>query len=194
VTKDPSGNLWIYWGTGDKTDPTAPNAQEHFYAVKDNDRTSTYSISNIDNITSDSAVYDPQSTSKVGYRIQLSGGGEKMLADPTIFGDVVYFTTYTPPVGSNPCEQGGVAKLYGFSYRTGGPALPGSSTRSRNIGFGIPSAPVLSMKPGGSITPDLYVTTSGGGGAAASTQRVDMDPPGARNRTNMLYWLDKRIQ
>ena len=23
VAKDPDGNLWVYWGTGDKTDPTA---------------------------------------------------------------------------------------------------------------------------------------------------------------------------
>ncbi|MCX5843254.1 MAG: PilC/PilY family type IV pilus protein, partial [Deltaproteobacteria bacterium] len=36
---DGAGNSWIYWGTGDKSDPTAPNAQEKLYALKDNNRT-----------------------------------------------------------------------------------------------------------------------------------------------------------
>ena len=198
VAKDNSGNLWVYWGTGDKTDPTASNAQEHFYGVKDNDRTSTWTGSNIDNIVSENQTYDISSTSNVGWRIQLAGGGEKILADPTVFGGVVYFTTYTPSAGSDPCEQGGTANLYGVNYTTGGGVIPqadGTTGRSKGIGSGIPSAPVISMKPsGGSNTPDLYVTTSGGGGTSASTQRVDMDPPGVSNRTNMLYWRDRRLQ
>ncbi len=44
VAKDASGNLWVYWGTGDKTDPTAANAQEKIFAVKDTDWTSTRTI------------------------------------------------------------------------------------------------------------------------------------------------------
>jgi len=199
VAKDNSGNLWVYWGTGDKTDPTASNAQEHFYGVKDNSpRTASYSVSDIDNITAASQTYDTSSTTKVGWRIQLAGGGQKVLADPTVFGGVVYFTTYTPQTGNDPCEQGGTATLYGVNYTTGGGAIPqsdGSTGRSKTIGSGIASAPVISMKPtGGGNTPDLYVTTSGGGGTSASTQRVDMDPPGVSNRTNMLYWRDMRLQ
>jgi len=30
VAKDDIGNIWVYWGTGDKLDPTSPNAQENF--------------------------------------------------------------------------------------------------------------------------------------------------------------------
>ncbi len=191
VAKDGSGNFWVYWGTGDKTDPTASNAQERFYGVKDN-LTSAYGFNNLDNITSASQVYDP-TAGKVGYAINLAGGGEKMLADPTVFGGVVYFTTYTPASGNDPCEQGGAANLYAINYTTGGGALS-SGARTMSIGSGIPSAPVLSMKPGTSSTPDLYVTTSGGGGSSASTQRVNINPAGAVNRTNMLYWKDMRIQ
>ena len=190
AAKDSSGNLWIYWGTGDKTDPTAPNAQEHFYGLKDN-RTSTYGLSDIDNITS--GVYDPQSTTKVGYRIQLSGGGEKILSEPTVFGGVVYFTTFTPPSGNDPCEQGGDARLYAVNFTTGGGALTGGA-KSMNIGTGIPSAPVLSLKPGTGGSADLYVTVSGGAGTGASTNRINFNPPGAVNRTNMIYWRDQRIQ
>lgn len=187
------GSLWVYWGTGDKTDPTASNAQEHFYAVRDDDRTSTYTISDIDNITAAGQTFDPLTSSRVGYRIQLSGQGEKILAEPTVFGGAVYFTTFTPQSGNDPCEQGGTAKLFGVNFRTGAGAMPGGA-RSVTVGTGIPSAPVLSLKPGGSPTPDLYVTTSGGGGTGGATQRVNFNPPGAINRTNMLYWRDQRIQ
>jgi type IV pilus assembly protein PilY1 len=191
LAKDSVGNLWVYWGTGDKTDPTAANAQEHFYGVKDNDRTSTYTVSDIDNITTAAGTYSGDS-SKVGYRIQLSGSGQKILADPTVFGGVVYFTTFTPASGSNPCEQGGMANLFAIKYATGGGALAGGA-RTMEIGAGIASAPVISLPPD-SGPPDLYVTTSGGGGTSASTQRVDITPAGALNRTNMLYWRDQRIQ
>ena len=190
VAPDAVGNLWVYWGTGDKTDPTASNAQEHFYGLKDNDRTTTYTTSNIDNLTSANQTYD---TTKAGWRVQLAGGGEKILADPTVFGGVVYFTTYTPASGNNPCEQGGTASLYGVNYNTGAGALS-EGARSMTIGSGIPSAPVISLKPGSSATPDLYVTTSGGGGTSASTQRVNINPVGVSNRTNMLYWRDRRLQ
>jgi Tfp pilus tip-associated adhesin PilY1 len=192
VAKDSLGYIWVYWGTGDKTDPTAANAQEHFYGVRDLDRNATYTISDIQNITADNRTYayDPD---KAGWRIQFTGQGEKMLADPAVFGGVVYFTTYTPAHGNDPCEQAGAANLFVVDYVTGTGGLP-DSARSMYLGTGIPSAPVLSLKPGSSGIPDLYVTTSGGSGSAASTQRVDFSPPGAANRTNMLYWKDMRVQ
>lgn len=203
VTKDNSSNLWVYWGTGDKVDPTASNAQEHFYGVKDNDRTSTYAVSDIENITNAAGVYDPTS-GRVGYRILLTGSGQKILADPTAFGGVVYFSSYTPPSGNNPCEQGGAASLNAIKYSTGAGALTTTTTspagvvtttatRSMSIGSGIPTAPIVSLPPG-SGTADLYVTTSGGGGTAASTQKINITPAGAANRTNMLYWKDMRLQ
>ena len=191
VAKDSSNNFWVYWGTGDKTDPTASNAQERFFGVKDNG-TSTYGFNDLDNITSTSQVFNPASTTKVGYALNLAGSGQKILADPTIFGGVVYFTSYNPPSGNNPCEQGGIASLYALIATTGAGALP-SATRSMDIGSGIPTSPIISLPPGSSGSPDLYVTTSGGGGTAASTQRIDITPAGVANRTNMLYWKDMRI-
>jgi Tfp pilus tip-associated adhesin PilY1 len=191
AAKDTNGNIWVYWGTGDKTDPTASNAQEQFYAVKDTDRTSTYRLNDIENITAAEKYYDDDT--KAGYRILMNGQGEKMLADPAIFGGVVYFTTYTPVQGNDPCEQAGEATLYAVEYTTGTGALT-DAARSMSLGLGIPSAPVLSLKPGTGTVPDLYVTTSGGGGTSASTQRVDINPRGGANRTNMLYWKDTRVR
>jgi Tfp pilus tip-associated adhesin PilY1 len=192
VAKDTSGNFWVYWGTGDKTDPTAASAQERFFGVKDN-RTSTYYFSDLDNITSTSQVFDPSSTTAVGYALNLAGSGQKILADPAIFGGVVYFTSYNPPSGSDPCEQGGTASLHALIATTGGGALTGGA-RSMEIGSGIPTAPIISLPPGSSGSPDIYVTTSGGGGTAASTQRINITPAGVANRTNMLYWKDMRVQ
>lgn len=198
VAKDDIGNIWVYWGTGDKLDPTSPNAQEKFFALKDTDFTSTRTISDIENITSEESTY---SGSAYGYYINLTGQGEKMLAEPTVFGGVVYFTTYTPPAGNDPCAQGGTAKLYGINYTTGAGALnivgaePSETLpRSMTIGTGIPSAPVVSMRPGSDPTPDLYVTTSGGGGIDGQTQRANITPQSLINRTNILFWRDTRIE
>lgn len=195
VARDPAGNIWVYWGTGDKTDPTAPNAQEHFYGIKDLNPRATYRLSDIETLSAPNQTYSGTG-GKVGYRVQLNGQGEKVLADPTVFGGVVYFTTFTPASGNDPCEQAGTARLYGINYMTGGGAISsGTSTVSSvTIGIGIPSAPVVSLKPTGSATPDIYVTTSGGSRTSASTQRVNLTPPGAANRTNMLYWRDRRIR
>jgi type IV pilus assembly protein PilY1 len=186
---DPYGHLWVYWGTGDKYDPTAPNAQEKFFAVKDLNRTTTYGINDLDNITS--GTYDPSAT-KNGWYINFSGSGEKVLADSVVFGGNVYLTTYTPSSGGNPCDQAGSASLYAVNYITGG-GLFSSGTRSMSIGSGIASAPVISLKPD-TGTPDLYVTVSGGTGTGASTSRAGITPPGVANRTNLIFWRDRRLQ
>jgi type IV pilus assembly protein PilY1 len=180
---DGAGNFWIYWGTGDKSDPTAPNQQEKLYSLKDNDRTTTYSISDMDNITSSGATYDNATSTKAGYYINVAG--EKILADPVVFGGVVYFTTYSDPA-NQPCEQTGLAKLYGVRYTSGGGVFPGG--RSMDIGQGIPSSPVVSTGQG-ATTSDIYITTSSGG-----VGRVPFSPPGGGRRTQMLYWRDQRLQ
>jgi type IV pilus assembly protein PilY1 len=207
VTKDFNGNLWVDWGTGDKTDPTAANAQEKFYAVKDNDRSTTNTINDLENITSSTYTDSP---TKHGWYINLAGSGEKILSEATVFGGVVYFSSYTPPAGNDPCNQAGTANLYGLNYVTGAGIIPpvdasgnpvaGPATRSRDIGVGIPSAAVLSLKPTGTYSPgtsspaDLYMTVSGGSGTSASTQKVNFDPPTLANRTNLLYWKDRRLE
>jgi len=209
VFKDKNGNLWVGWGTGDKTDPTASNAQEKFYSVKDNNRSSTFGINDLENITSSSSTYTDSPT-KNGWYINLAGQGEKMLADPVAFGQVIYFTTYTPPAGGDVCSQAGAGKLYGVNYTTGaGGLVPldasgqpvGSPSRTMSVGAGIPSAPILSMKPVGSYTPgtttsaaDVYLTVSGGGGTAERTTRVNLNPPTLASRTNLLYWKDRRLE
>jgi type IV pilus assembly protein PilY1 len=193
VSRDQAKNIWVYWGTGDKMNPNTSAGLQKFFALKDNDRTTTYHISDLVNVTSLGHTKDFMISLDAGYYINLSGDGEKILADPTVFGGVAYFTTYTPSNGGDACAQGGSASLYAINFITGGGGLSDGS-RSMSIGTGIPSAPILSNKPGGSIIPDLYVTLSGGGGAGASTGRVNFNPPTLSNKTNILYWRDRRVQ
>lgn len=192
VARDSVGNLWVYWGTGDKTDPTDAAAQEKMHGVKDNDGTTTWEYSNLENITSD--TYDNSSTNP-GWYMNLPGGGEKILADPTVFGGVLYFTTFMPDQTGDPCAYGGDATLYGMDYVTGGGAFD-EGERSMVVGSGVATAPVLSLKPGSGVSPDLYITVSGGSDDAgsANTMRVSFDPPSLANRTNMLFWFDQRLQ
>lgn len=189
VAKDTYGNLWVYWGTGDKFDPTAANSQEKFYALKDNDRATTYSgLGGWSNLGSTN-TFDPTSTAP-GWYINLSG--EKMLADPVVFAGGVYFTTYSDPSGGNLCDQSGKSYLYAINYMTAA-GLLSSGDRSTEIGTGMASAPIVSLKPG-SGSADLYVTMSGGAGTTASTVKASVSPPNVANRTNILYWRDRKLK
>ncbi|MDI6727740.1 MAG: PilC/PilY family type IV pilus protein [Thermodesulfovibrionales bacterium] len=189
VAKDASGNMWVYWGTGDKTDPTSSAAQEKFYALKDGG--GSYGINDMENLTASGSTY---SGVKQGWYINLSGSGEKILAEPAVFGGVVYFTTYTPATGSNPCEQAGTPKLYAVGYTTGGGVLTGGARTTTLSGVGIPSAPIISLRPD-TGTPDLYVTVSGGAGQdARTTKPPGINPQGLSNTRNIKYWKDRRLQ
>jgi hypothetical protein len=201
VTTDNSGQVWLYWGTGDKTDPTGSAPAGYFWAVKPELCVSGGSYSpcvrsSLVNITSTSNTYTDTPTQK-GWYINLAGQSEKVLADPVVFGGVIYFTTFTPAAtGAGSCGQAGTARIYGLKMTGAGGVINAadSTGRSATIGGGIPSAPVISLKPGTSASPDLYVTVSGGGGQNANTLRVDFNPPTLPNRGNMLYWRDRRVQ
>ena len=188
ITKDDLGNMWVYFGTGDLMDPTASNAQEKMYAVKDNNRTTTYSISDLDNITS--GTYSSTST-KDGWYINLTGSGQKILAEPTVFQGILYFTTFNPANANDPCEQGGEASLWAVDYKSGAGKFT-SNARSTAIGSGIPSAPVVSLNPYGGT--NIYASTSEGTGDAAHTKNIAPPSSDNFNRGNLLYWRDMRVQ
>lgn len=192
VAKDANGNIWVYWGTGDKAEPIVVTAglTDRFFALKDSTKTETYQLSQLDDITG--TTYTDNAT-KHGWYINLAGTGEKCLSEASVFAGIVYFTTYTPAgSGGDPCSQAGTAKLYAVSFIEGAGSLTGNA-RSMTLGVGIPTAPVLSMNPY-SKTPDLYVTVSGGAGTGATTMRANVNPPSIANRTNLIHWRDRRIQ
>jgi Tfp pilus tip-associated adhesin PilY1 len=190
TTTDPTGNIWVYFGTGDKTDPSATAGYERVYAIIDSDRTSTYKPGNLMDISSPTVQYDPNSTTYKGWYITLGGGGEKMLAAPVIYDQKLYFTTYTP--STVPCDQNGIAQLYVLDYRTGAGMLNGS--RSEPIGVGIPSGPVISINPYGGAY-NVYVSTSAANyGANANTSKANDTSAQHNKLKNMIYWKDNRVQ
>ena len=163
-----SGNdVWVFFCTGDKTDPTNTSSADRLYGLKeDANRTTTF----ID-------------TTKEGWILGLPTG-EKCLADPVVFNKVAYFTTYN----ANNCD----AKVYGLTYNTGGGGLSGNQS-SVTVGKGIPSGVVISQKEGSSSF-NAYVSTSQVAGTDYHTKKLtgsittNLSPMGVR------YWKDLRLQ
>ena len=194
VAPDANYNIWVYVGTGDKTNPTAPNAQERFYAIKDiapNEQ--PFDAGDLLNL-GDSGVYDPYAAyateSKYGWYITFSGS-EKVLAEPVVYQGHVYFTSYIPNKGgSDPCNTAGEALVYNLDYVTGAGLWDGERSISLGEGTGVPSAVVVSIGPDGSA--DLYVSTSvaGSGGHGIKLSDDSLKPEDNR----LIYWQDMRVQ
>ena len=189
VARDARGNLWVFWGTGDRVDVTGTTVANKFYAVKDGDAAAPRALADLVNITS--STYTDSDTRK-GWYVNLTGTGEKVLADPAVFHGVVYFTSFTPDsAGASACGSGGTGKLYGIDFVGGTGILPGSA-KSMSLGGGVPSAPVISYNPS-TKAPDLFVTASSATGGVHS-RRIGINPPSMTTRANVLLWRDRRIQ
>ena len=207
VTMDSSNNLWVYWGSGDEQCPAPSLLQsplvpystsDRLYAIIDRNRTSSYSSTNLKQITG-STTYNYSTdivSNKNGWYFNL-GSNESMVSTPLVFGGITFFTTFTPATTS--CAGAGSGTLYGFNYTTGGGALTSGST-TLSLGDGIPSSPVVSLNPNANDQANMYVTISGGGGGGNNsalnekTYLVPFNPPMRSNRSNMIYWKDRRVQ
>jgi Tfp pilus tip-associated adhesin PilY1 len=167
---------WVYFGTGDREYPKDDsNPPERFYAVKDDgkgtDGLGTYPLTET-NLLDVTSLNTFSQTSLKGWYITLgksTGRLEKVLAKPTIFNRLLYFTTYTYTGATNPCTVAGEAKLYVVEYLSGGGALAvndlsdlaGSpSSRSTEIGAGVPSAPTISVNLRGRASVNLGTTSN----------------------------------
>jgi type IV pilus assembly protein PilY1 len=187
---DTQNNLWIYFGTGDKSDPTAPNAQEKFFAIKegcpyDASSCTDYSLSNLTNHTTQSGEVTDH-----GWYINMTGQGEKILSSPTVFGGVVYFTTYTPSQSADPCEAGGSSTLYAVGYTTAAGQLADDS-RTLSLGDGMASTPIVSISRDsstGQLSGSVFVNTSTGG-----LQNANVNPNIPSSLVDYIYWKDMRI-
>lgn len=160
-------DVWVFFCTGDKTDPTNTGSADRLYGLKEDiNRTTTFT-----------------DATKEGWYIGLTSG-EKCLADPIVFNKVAYFTTYN----ANNCN----AKVYGLIYNTGGGGLSGNQS-SAIVGKGIPSGVVISQKEGSSSY-NAYVSTSQVTSTDYHTQKLtgsittNLSPMGVR------YWRDLRLQ
>jgi len=186
---------WVYFGTGDREDPTdTTNPSEFFYAVKDDalgvyPRRENHELQEISSVNT--FTVDP---TKKGWYMILEHGAqvvEKVLARPVVFNNIVYFTTYAYKGNATGCSIDGDARLYILKYDTGGGALnvddltdfagPPSSQRFKKIGLGVPSNPVLSTKMSGKTS--LIVGTT-------SSQVYSQEAFTTEKGKTLLYWRE----
>jgi len=174
VALDKKGIPWVFWGTGDREDPTSKTSQERFIAVKDDDDDSSgypYKENNLTNVTTTN-TFDPdpldKGTDNKGWYIAMEQG-EKVLSRPAVFSGLVYFTTFTPGETKD-CKVAGGPRLYMVEFRSGGGATQFSnaaylanttSARYVQIGSGVPSSPVISVASKGNAS--VSAGTTGGG-------------------------------
>ena len=190
---DPQRNPWVYFGTGDREYPKdTSNPPERFYAVKE-DGSGAYPRTEDDliNVTAVNS-FNPE-TAKKGWYIQLEKTGksiEKVLAKPAVFNKLVYFTTYTYTEMADPCSVAGTAKLYIVEYLSGGGAfevddfldfMGTPSVRSKEIGDGVPSAPVITANTKGKASV-MIGTTSG--------QIFSKEAFSPSSNKEILYWRE----
>ena len=193
VTVDENYNLWVYVGTGNKTDPTGNSGPERLLGIKDIDRETTLTLGDLTDISSTTYT---DSESGQGWYITLSPTtGERILAEVVVHDRKLYFTSYVPFSGGDPCNRAGTAKLYIIDYITGA-GLFGQGVRSQTIGKGIPSKAVISRNPYTKLD-DLYVAKSESDDDSDDDSYSDKihDPsPVYTPSKSMIYWQDMRIQ
>jgi Tfp pilus tip-associated adhesin PilY1 len=201
VTTDISDNIWVCFGTGDKTDPqgTGTTKTGAIYCIKDNDLTATYALTNLTNATSTPSTDSPTNH---GWYISLAGAGEKVIGAAEIIDRNLRLTTYIPPTATSAC-CGAEGESYEYTlcvytgeggnnggYCTGTPN--GTGTRTRDVGAGIPSGVVVSKNPDTGKY-DIYISTSvGTSGGSNVKQWDDLTQTNTRSKT-MIFWRDTRI-
>lgn len=187
---DTSGNLWVFFGTGDRNHPMSTSTNR-FYGFKD----VASNMTNGSNLTESSLTNLTSGTGTVtqGWYIVLANT-EKVLAASDVFNKIVLFTTFTPSTTVTCGAGGGAAKLYSVNMTTGDAALnladgtllaAGQSAlaNARAIGTGIPSKPVI------------VINTSNGFAAWAVTGTTDQQitntpvptPPSAKQ---LIGWRE----
>lgn len=211
----------LYVGTGDREHPLNLSVVDRMYGLIDKGQSTAKTETSLLDVTtdllqsgSDSQVATILSTlasaDNFGWYIKLNeNAGEKVLAEPTVFNKVVYFTTFSPQTesSSDPChgENLGTARVYALSYKTGEAAINyltsndgtySSITNKRakptsgrvllrgdrvvSAGSGIPSGVALIMSRGG----DVSAFVGAGGGI-----RPIQAKQGGRVKT--LYWRQR---
>jgi hypothetical protein len=190
VAFDKNGTPWVYFGTGDRELPKESTA-ESFYAVRDDGSSPypsyPYSESDLKNVTTENTFTPP--TTEKGWYIKLDIK-EKVLSRATVFNQLLYFTTYLPKEGTDECKVGGTATLYVVYYLSGGGALSVDdlkdlqgipTARSKVIGTGVPSAPVITMDTKGHAS--IIIGTTEG----QVTSQPALSPT---TNVEMLYWRE----
>jgi type IV pilus assembly protein PilY1 len=184
LEKDSGDYEMLLFGTGDREHPKETTVLNRLYSVKDKNPTAPLAETDLVDVTLD-LLQDPntpltQKTSilqslveKSGWFVKLDQSpGEKCLSVPVVFYGIVYYSTFSPTIGSETdiCFVGeGTSRLYALKYKTGSAAfnLDGLGTmdnltrsdRSMVVGSAIPSGVIVTFIGGTSVG---YVGVGGG--------------------------------
>ena len=186
---------YLFFGTGNQESPVSDGGTGKFYAIIDTD--SFWPVSplvegSLADLTSNLASGTAAPT-QYGWLVNLinissaanatdnnTHTAEKVLSDPVIFYNNVFFTTFTPDA-SNPCSGGGVARVYGLKIQNARPGLDALSSLGESglkvpyhvyagVQGGIPSSPSLSINPSGQSS--IWVGFSNG-----TMTQISIDSP-----------------
>jgi len=126
---------YIYFGTGDREDPTYLPAvneettrQDRFYAIKNywlNGDDTSVTENNLIDVSADSIQMQDDQTQKAtllsfenkGWYIRLENPGEKVVSSPLAYNGMLFFTTYTPSEDDNTPGRRGNRHRYRHRYR-----------------------------------------------------------------------------
>jgi type IV pilus assembly protein PilY1 len=168
-------NLWLYFGTGDRNHPNADTGHKNrFYGIKDPSPDGVVNGSpivqaNLADVSSGNA------TDTDGWFFRLDTK-EKVLAQAEVFNSIVFFNTFTPTTEPGCDTGGGIAEQYAIQMLTGYGAIQSwdadghvnkyttgdiVNVRSREIGKGIPSKPmVVITESGATISTSIIQATT----------------------------------
>lgn len=164
LANDASGNLWMYFGTGDRNHPNNTSSNR-FIGIKENtnmNNGSALTVANLTDVTSGSG------TVTQGWYVALNSN-EKVLAESDVFNNAVFFTTFTPTTAASCSNSSGTAKLYSVNLTTGDAALnlttgaaatagTAALSAAKTIGSGIPSRPEIVIGGSGSSGSPYVIT------------------------------------
>jgi type IV pilus assembly protein PilY1 len=199
---DKSGNLWLFFGTGDRNHPNADTSAHlaRFYGIKDRDPDDTTNgrlpviQTHLADVTSGNA------SDSDGWFFRLPGDDEKVLAQSEVFNEIVFFNTFTPDSGNQAqCGGSGIAKQYSVQMLTGYGAIESwdssghvnlyptgniSNTRARVIGHGIPSRPMVIITESGATISTSVIQ-------ATTSQELPANPvPPPAGMRKILFWRE----
>ena len=184
---------WLFFGTGDRNHPNN-TAGNRFYGIKE---TTTMTNNSALTETNLADVTGSDATASAGWFFRLASN-EKVLAAANVFNNVVFFSTFTP-LSTATCESGGgTAKLYSVQVQTGyaavdfstGEALTStdsSKTRSKTIGGGIATMPVIVLTPptAGATKPAASAVT-----ATTNQQLIGAPVPAPSVMKQVRWWRE----
>jgi type IV pilus assembly protein PilY1 len=190
LAPDEYGNVWVYFGTGDRNHPNSTSTNR-FYGIKENTTMAN------DTALTEASLVDVTSGNKdatQGWFFKL-GADEKVMSAADVFNKIVFFSSFTPGAVVKCGSGGGDARLYAIQMTTGYGGVNWASgtkekkkdwqnTRSIVVGSGIATKPIIVVSYNGSTLTASAVT-------ATTNEQLPSNPaPAPPSLKQIIYWRE----